>query len=541
MALRVFNTMTNKKEDFVPLKPGKVGMYVCGVTTYDLCHVGHARVYTVFDTVLRWLERDLHVTYVRNFTDVDDKIINRAKETGEDPIALAARYANEFHVDMDALGVKRAHVEPRVSTHMSEIISFVQDLLAKGFAYRIKGGVPESGDDVYFRVKKMDSARYLQLSHRNVEDMQAGARVAVDERKEDPADFALWKSAKPGEVFWESPFGKGRPGWHIECSAMSLKHLGITFDIHAGGKDLVFPHHTNEVAQSECRHDGAPMARYWLHNGFINFDGEKMSKSLGNFFTIRDVLQFATGEALRFQLLSTHYRSEVGFDVLVTCPKCFVDMSVAAQKSGTCEKCGASSSREELRARVRFPLLEEAEKRVHALYETRRRVARYLEKNPSEDGPSLAHVFKGDTPFEPMKAFVAAMEDDFNTAEAIAAMWGLLTVMNLLVDGKEKERTGQKLKPPQRACLLREAKNLIEQMGAVLGVGEREPAQFLETQRALRMKAKGVSTEAVAALLAQRAEAKAKKDYAAADAARDALTKLGVEVRDTPDGVEWTL
>jgi cysteinyl-tRNA synthetase len=538
MALRVFNTMTNKKEDFAPLKPGKVGMYVCGVTTYDLCHVGHARVYVVFDTVLRWLERDHHVTYVRNFTDVDDKIIKRANESGEDPIALAARYAEEFHVDMDALGVKRAHVEPRVSTHMSEIISFVQDLLAKGYAYRIKAA---SGDDVYFRVKKMDPARYLQLSHKNAEDLQAGARIAVDERKEDPADFALWKSAKPGEVFWESPFGKGRPGWHIECSAMSLKHLGVTFDIHAGGKDLVFPHHTNEIAQSECRHDGAPMARYWLHNGFINFDGEKMSKSLGNFFTIRDVLQFATGEALRFQLLSTHYRSEVGFDVITTCPKCGVEMNADAQKSGTCGACGATSTRDEIRARVRFPLLEEAEKRVQAIYETRRRVERYLEKNPSEDGPSLAHVFKGDAPFEPMKAFVAAMEDDFNTAEAVAAMWGLLTVQNLLVDGKEKERTGQKLKPAQRACLLREAKNLIEQMGAVLGVGERDPAQFLETQRALRMKAKGVSSEAVSALLAQRAEAKAKKDYAAADAARAALVKLGVEVRDTPDGVEWTL
>jgi cysteinyl-tRNA synthetase len=520
MALRVFNTMTNKKEDFVPLKPGKVGMYVCGVTTYDLCHVGHARVYTVFDTVLRWLERDHHVTYVRNFTDVDDKIIKRAHETGEDPIALAARYADEFHVDMDSLGVKRAHIEPRVSTHMSEIIGFVQDLLAKGFAYRVKA---DSGDDVYFRVTKMNADRYLKLSHRtSLDDTQA--RVAVDERKEDPADFALWKSAKPGEIFWESPFGKGRPGWHIECSAMSLKHLGITFDIHAGGRDLIFPHHTNEIAQSECRHDGAPMARYWLHNGFVsvvadpNADAElvdeivdehgnkvkvvKMAKSLGNFFTIREVFKQFTPESLRLLLLSTHYRGPIAFS-----PR----------------------------------LLDEAEAKLRYIYDTKRKVARYLEKTPSEDGPSLAHVFKGDTPFEPMKAFVAAMEDDFNTAEAIAAMWGLLTVQNLLVDGKEKERTGQKLKPAQRACLLREAKNLVEQMGAVLGVGEKDPAQFLETQRALRMQAKGVSPEAVSALLAQRAEAKAKKDYAAADAARDALAKLGVEVRDTPDGVEWSL
>jgi cysteinyl-tRNA synthetase len=322
---------------------------------------------------------------------------------------------------------------------------------------------------------------------------------------------------------------------------MSLQHLGVTFDIHGGGKDLIFPHHSNEIAQSECRHDGAPMARYWLHNGFINFDGEKMSKSLGNFFTIRDVLEFATGEALRFQLLSTHYRSEVGFDVKTTCPTCAHEMSAAAQQDGLCASCGARSTREQLRARVRFPLLEEAERRVQSLYETGRRVARYLAATSSEDGPSLMHVFKTDLPFEPMRAFVEGMEDDFNTAEAIKALWELLTVQNLLVDGKETDRTGHKLKPPQRACLLREAQNLVLQMSKVLGVGEREPNEFLKTQRALRIRVKGIDPHEIERLLDARAASKARKDYASADGARDTLAKLGIEVRDTPDGVEWSV
>ena len=523
--LRVFNSMTRRKEDFIPLRPGRVGMYVCGVTTYDLCHVGHARVYVVFDTILRWLKRDHQVTYVRNFTDVDDKIIRRAHEANEDPLALAARYADEFHTDMDALGVRRADVEPRVSTHMPEIIAFIADLEKRGFAYRLPSATSD-GSDVYFHVNKMDAARYLQLSGRSVEDMQAGARVAIDERKEDPTDFALWKSAKPGEIFWESPFGRGRPGWHIECSAMSLKHLGVTFDIHGGGRDLIFPHHTNEIAQSECLHGGEAMARYWMHNGFVSVELQdgvdapadlieeieddkgkkirvvKQSKSLGNFFTIREVCKQFTPEALRLLLLSTHYRGPIAFS-----PR----------------------------------LLEEAESRLRYVYETKRKVMRYLDQAASEDGPSLAHAFKGEAPFEPMRAFAAAMEDDFNTAEAIAPLWELLTVQNLLVDGKEKERTGQKLKPAQRACLLREGKNLIEQMCAVLGVGENDASAFLLTQRAQRMKAKGILLDDVELLLADRAAAKSQKDYPRADAARDALLRMGVEVRDTPAGVDWSV
>jgi cysteinyl-tRNA synthetase len=543
MVLRVFNSLHRTREDFVPLHPGRVGIYVCGVTVYDLCHVGHARVYVVFDTIVRWLRREYAVTYVRNFTDVDDKIIKRANERGEDPIALAARYADEFQVDMDRLGVVRADVEPRVSTHMAEIIAFIELLEQKGFAYRVPSAssVAGAGFDVYFRVKDMAAQRYLQLSGRNLDDMLAGARVAVDERKEDPLDFALWKSAKPGEVAWDSPFGRGRPGWHIECSAMSKKHLGITFDLHGGGKDLIFPHHTNEIAQSECAH-GEVMARFWLHNGFINFNDEKMAKSVGNFFTIRELWPFATGEALRFFLLSTHYRGDVNFEVLTSCPACHAEMSVPDQSALRCSSCGAATTKEALRQRVRFPGLEEAERRVQYLYETRRRIEQVLAKAPAEAGPSLEGTFgKPGEPFAPWADFVDGMNDDFNTPKAIAALNDVLRVANLLVAGREKELTGQKLKPAQRSTLLVECRRLLAEMGSILGLGGADAPGFLDEQRDLRLRARGLDKGRIEELLAARAAAKAAKDFAAADAARAELTGLGLEVKDTPDGVEWNV
>lgn len=543
MTLRLFNSLSREKEDFVPLKPGKVGIYVCGVTVYDLCHVGHARVYVVFDTIVRWLRRDHHVTYVRNFTDVDDKIIRRANERGEDPIALAARYVDEFHHDMRWLGVGPADVEPKVSTHMAEIVDFIEDLEHKGFAYRVASSqtVAGVGSDVYFRVKMMDAARYLQLSGRHVEDLQAGARVAVDERKEDPMDFALWKSAKPGEISWDSPWGKGRPGWHIECSAMSKKHLGVTFDLHGGGKDLIFPHHTNEIAQSECAH-GEAMARYWLHNGFINFNDDKMSKSVGNFFTIRELRPFCTGEALRFFLLSTHYRGDVNFDVVATCPSCSAELSPEAQHALRCDGCGAEMTTEQLRARVRFPNLEEAERRIQYLYQTHRRITRTLQATPAVDGPGLEATFSTPgQPFSPMAEFEAGLDDDFNTPRAVAALNDVLRVANLLVAGREKELTGQKLKPPVRSHLLQECARLMLAMGRALGLGESEATGFLEAQRDLRLKARGVAAVDVEALLAERAGKKAEKDFAAADAVREQLRAMDIEVMDTPDGVEWSV
>lgn len=544
MTLRVFNSMTRQKEDFTPLRPGKLGLYVCGVTVYDLSHVGHARVYVVFDSIVRYLRRSYAVTYVRNFTDVDDKIIKRANELGEDPIALAARYVDEYHQDMAALGVAKADIEPKVSTHMQEIIDFIVELEAKGFAYRVatQSTVEGAGHDVYFRVKNMAAQRYLQLSGRSLDDMMNGThRVAVDERKEDPLDFALWKSAKPGEIFWDSPFGKGRPGWHIECSAMSKKHLGVTFDMHGGGKDLIFPHHTNEIAQSECAH-GEVMARCWLHNGFINFNDEKMSKSVGNFFTIRQLWPYCTGDALRFLLLSTHYRGDVNFDVLSHCPKCGAELTPAEQNDKKCQACGQASTQEELRSRVSFPGLEEAERRIQYFYETKNRIDSYLSKNPKEDGPSLEFAFsKPGQPFAPWQDFLDAYDDDFNTPKAIAALIEVMRIANLLVAGREKEVTGQKLKPAIRAHLLVECRQVLRDMAGILGVGEKEAAPFLAEQRALRLQVRGIDQARIDALLAERADAKRNKDFQKADAARDALVALGIEVRDTPDGVEWNV
>ncbi len=544
MTVRVYNSLTREKEDLVPLRPGKLGVYVCGVTVYDLCHVGHARVYTVFDTIVRWLRRDHQVTYVRNFTDVDDKIIRRANERGEDPIALASRFADEFHVDMARLGVGHADVEPRVSTHMDEIVDFVTQLENKGFAYRVPSTstVTGAGDDVYFRVRQMPAGRYLQLSGRHLEDLQAGARIAVDDRKEDPMDFALWKSAKPDEPSWASPFGQGRPGWHIECSAMAKKHLGVTFDLHGGGKDLIFPHHTNEIAQSECAH-GEVMAKTWVHNGFINFNDEKMAKSVGNFFTIRELWPYCTGEALRFFLLATHYRGDVNFDVETSCPHCQTPLSPAEQSALSCTSCAMAMTTHELRSRVRFPNLEEAERRVQYLYQTIERIEQVLATTTTDDGPSLEFAFsKPGVPFTPWADFEAGMNDDFNTPRAIAALNEVLKVANLLVAGREKELIGNKLKPGVRALVLSECLRLVRDMGKILGLGEAEASSFVLEQRALRLKAKGLQADVVEALLAERALKKSEKDFAAADAVRARLVEMGIEVMDVAGGgVAWSV
>ena len=308
--LKIYNTLTGRKEPFEPLKAGVVKMYVCGVTVYDECHLGHARSALVFETIRRYLAHSgLAVTFVKNFTDVDDKIINRANELKIPWQDVTARYIDAYYRDMGRLGIQPATVEPKATEHMAEIVALVQALIHKGVAYQVNG-------DVYFQVERYPG--YGRLSKRKLDDMQAGARVEVDPRKHHPMDFALWKSAKPGEPAWDSPWGKGRPGWHIECSAMAMKHLGETFDIHGGGADLIFPHHENEIAQS-CAASGKEFARYWLHNGFVQINQEKMSKSLGNFFTIREIFeksewpQNITGEILRYFLLTTHYRSPLDF------------------------------------------------------------------------------------------------------------------------------------------------------------------------------------------------------------------------------------
>ncbi len=304
MSIRIYNTLSGTKEDLVPMQPGSVRMYVCGPTVYDSCHIGHARSAVIFDVIARYLRaRGFQVTYVRNFTDIDDKIIRRAAEQGVDPKALAEKYIREFHEDMDALKVESATVEPKATDHIPQILEVIRRLMEKGFAYAAEG-------EVFFSVDAFE--RYGRLSGRKLEEMEAGARVDVDPRKRNPFDFVLWKPAKPGEPAWESPWGPGRPGWHIECSAMSSAYLGETFDIHGGGKDLIFPHHENEIAQSEAAF-GRPFVKYWVHNGFVNINQEKMSKSLGNFLLIRDLLKEFHPEALRLFLLSSHYRSPVDF------------------------------------------------------------------------------------------------------------------------------------------------------------------------------------------------------------------------------------
>jgi cysteinyl-tRNA synthetase len=371
--LKIYNTLTGKKEPFEPITAGMVKMYVCGVTVYDECHLGHARSALVFETIRRYLTHSgLAVTFVKNFTDVDDKIINRANELKIPWQAVTARYIDAYYRDMGRLGIRPATVEPKATEHMTEIIELVKTLLSKGVAYQVNG-------DVYFQVEKYDA--YGRLSKRKLDDMQAGARVEVDERKRHPMDFALWKSAKTGEPAWDSPWGKGRPGWHIECSAMSMKHLGETFDIHGGGADLIFPHHENEIAQS-CAATGKEFARYWLHNGFVQINQEKMSKSLGNFFTIREIFEKwkypeqVTAETLRGFLLATHYRSPVDFS----------DQA-----------------------------LDESKKAMDGFYGLFQRLEEPSSEKKAGDKPLRAEIERL------KKEFSLAMDDDFNTSSALAA------------------------------------------------------------------------------------------------------------------------
>ena len=368
MALRVYNTLTGEKELFVPLIPGKAGMYVCGVTVYDYCHIGHARAGVVFDIIFRYLKyAGYDVTYVRNYTDIDDKIINRANQEGTDYRTIADRYIQAFDEDMARLGLAKPTVEPKATDHIGGIIAIIEALIAKGHAYVSDG-------DVYYAVETFPD--YLKLSGRNLEDMQAGARVEVGDKKRHPMDFALWKGSKPGEPWWQSPWGEGRPGWHIECSAMSMEFLGKTFDIHGGGKDLVFPHHENEIAQSEAA-NGCQFVRYWLHNGFVNINAEKMSKSLGNFFTIRDVLKSFDGETVRFFMLRVHYRRPFNYS----------DAGLEDARTG----------------------LKRLYTALHAV-------------------PPTDVALDWDQPFA--ARFKAAMDNDFSTPEAVATLFDLATEVN---------------------------------------------------------------------------------------------------------------
>ena len=479
MPLHFYNTLTGKEEEFVALIPGKVSMYVCGVTVYDRSHIGHARAMVTFDVVYRYLKfLGYEVTFVRNFTDVDDKIINRANERGITAQELSELYICEFNEDVIALRCLPPTYEPRATQHIPEMIALIQELEAKGLAYPANG-------DVYFAVDKFPG--YGKLSHRRLEDMMAGARVEVDERKHHPMDFALWKGGKPGEPTWESPWGPGRPGWHIECSAMSSRYLGQPFDIHGGGSDLIFPHHENELAQSEGAKE-CEFARYWLHNGMVTVEQEKMSKSLGNFLTISEALTKTTPEALRLVLLSTHYRMPLDFSM---------------QK------------------------VEEAEKGLTRIYETLARVDAAL-------GDSVPGGLRTPNPelstrdSELRTRFVEAMDDDCNTARALGVIFDGIRELNRALD------VGQTTDVP----IVRQE---LATFGSVLGIMNEVPSQFLEAQKQRGLAQTQLTPEVIEQLIAERAAARKAKDFKRGDAIRDQLAEQGVTLKDSPTGTTWTM
>ncbi len=487
MGLRVYNTLHGKKEEFVPLVDGKVSMYVCGPTVYDTSHIGHARSVVVFDTIYRWFTRlGYDVKYVRNFTDVDDKIIKKSNEIGEECTAITEKYIDEFHNEMDALNVLRPTIEPKATGHISHIINFIKMLIDKGKAYHVEGG------DVYFSIESFKE--YGKLSGRNPDDMKAGARIAVDEKKKSPLDFTLWKPAKPGEPFWESPWGNGRPGWHIECSAMSYEYLGEGFDIHGGGKDLIFPHHENEIAQSEAVF-GGQFVKYWIHNGFVDINNEKMSKSLGNFTMIKEVLEKYDPEVIRMFLLSNHYRSPIDYS--------------------------EDSMRE-----VSMGL-----DRIYSFLE--RLATAGVDTQASQKG-------------ELWNEFSLAMNDDFNSAKAIACVFESVKRGNKLLDEAGDNPDDQSL--DQLSASYADIKSISK----VLGIFMMDHALYFE-----RKKEKGMADLAASAdettkdgaatltaddiedLIQQRAQARKDKNFARADEIRDQFQDMNIVLEDGPEGTTW--
>ena len=478
MALRIFNTLNSKKELFEPLEAGKVRMYVCGPTVYDACHIGHARSVVVFDVIARYLkEKGYDVTYIRNFTDVDDKIIQKANQLGIDSTAVAERFIEEFYQDMDALNVQRATIEPKATDHIAQIVEFIEKLILKGFAYPING-------DVYYSVEKFK--RYGKLSGRKLEDMEAGARIDIDERKQNPFDFALWKSAKPGEPAWDSPWGQGRPGWHIECSAMSREYLGETFDIHGGGKDLCFPHHENEIAQSESL-SGKPFVRYWVHNGFVNINQEKMSKSLGNFLMIKDVLKSYHPETVRLFLLSKHYRSPIDF----------TDKAMDESSKGL-DKI--------------YALLERVEKKVGPIFLVQ----------DVEPGICWKH-------------FCDAMDDDFNSARSIGIIFDTVRSLNRLLDQHENNL------PSEVKQTLQSGLADIRRTGEILGMFLEHPTQYFDNKQTQVLEQKSIDHAVVAEMVEQREAARKSKNWEMADQIRKELVDMGISLEDRAGGPVWKI
>jgi len=497
MSVRLYNTLTGQKEPFTPAEPDHARVYVCGPTVYDYAHLGHARCYIVYDVLVRHLRANgMKVTYVRNITDVDDKILKRASETGTEPTVLATRFADAYAEDMHRLGNLDPDIEPRVSTHVEDIFALVQRLVDGGHAYASDG-------DVYFSVESFPE--YGKLSHRNLQQMRLGASDRLDDvqtaRKRHPADFALWKKSEEGAWGWESPWGRGRPGWHIECSTMSMKHLGDTLDLHGGGLDLVFPHHENEIAQSEAA-TGKPFARCWMHNGFVEIDKEKMSKSLGNFFTARDLFDRVEPEAIRYFMMTVHYRAPLNLD-------------------WTLDEAGNVTG---------FPQFEEAERRVAYLYKTKQR----LEELPPK------RVVDQDQPIPPeIGAFADALreslDDDLNMPVALAKVADFLKAVNEMCDSAMRKKGKAARRSVERAHAGFRALEIE------LGLGPEVATVVLLRIRDRRAKARGLLGTAIEQRIADRTEARKSKDFAEADRIRDELAAQGVELLDGPEGTGWTI
>jgi cysteinyl-tRNA synthetase len=461
--MKIYNTLTRKKEEFVPLNDNIVNMYVCGPTVYNFIHIGNARAFIVFDTVRRYFEyKGYKVNYVQNFTDIDDKLIKRSHEENTTVKELADRYIEEYFKDADSLGIKRATVHPRATENIDDIINFIKKLIDKGFAYVLNG-------DVYYDTTKFKE--YGKLSHKNIDELKAGARIEVNEDKKNPTDFVLWKAAKEGEPYWDSPWGKGRPGWHIECSTMSTKYLGKTLDIHAGGPDLIFPHHENEIAQSEAAND-AEFARFWMHIGYLNINNEKMSKSKNNFFTVRDITSQYDPEVLRFFMLTSHYRNPINFshDLLEQSKSGFLRLS---------------NTVDNLRH-----LLDDA-----------------LDRELSDEEKAYKEKYD-----EYKRRFEEAMDDDFNTADAISVLFEMVRDINTNIDGNSPKE------------LIEYILDIFLKLSSVLGIS---------------YKKRDLLDDEIKKLIEKREEARKAKNWAEADKIRDELKKQGIALEDTPSGVRW--
>jgi len=482
MRLKIYNTLTGRKETFVPIEKDTVKMYVCGPTVYDTSHIGHARSVVVFDMIFRWLTRiGYAVTYVRNFTDVDDKIIKKSNETGEACSAITEKYIHEFHNEMDALNVLRPTMEPKATEHITHIIAFVEKLIDKGKAYAVDDG------NVYFSIDAFEG--YGKLSGRNPEDMRAGSRIAVEGKKQNPLDFTLWKPAKPGEPYWESPWGNGRPGWHIECSAMGHEYLGEGFDIHGGGKDLIFPHHENEIAQSEALF-GTQFVKYWIHNGFVDINNEKMSKSLGNFTMIKDVLERYSPEAIRMFLLGKHYRSPIDFN----------EQSMREVAMGLDRIYGFLERLENLGIQAK-------------------------DSGDKENG--------GNRPGSLWQAFSEAMNDDFNSARGLAAVFEAVKKGNKTLDDT-KDQPGDAVRTD-----LAQIRTDMAAIAGILGIFQETPSDWFAAKKDKGMADMTVTPEQVEALIAERNQARKDKDFSRADEIRDQLQEMNIVLEDGAAGTTW--